>query len=117
MILQSSETSEELAGYLGWTSQNFYDLLNYDDNPGESLLDFSMDMSAEVSKAQQERKIQLETVKQQRQAIIESNIFSNMYKIKEEDKMRSIFPYYFKESIVPDIFRRNFLSILDSTIR
>lgn len=36
LIIQASRTSEELASYLDWTFENFYDLLNYTEKLNES---------------------------------------------------------------------------------
>lgn len=53
LIIQASRTSEELAGYLDWTYENFYDLLNYTEKLNDSYGEFAIEMTGEVSKARE----------------------------------------------------------------
>lgn len=74
-------------------------------------------MAQEVKTARNERIQQLKAVEEDRESLLEKRIFSTGYKFQVEGRMREIFPYYFKESVVPAEFRRSFLSVMDSTIK
>jgi hypothetical protein len=44
-------------------------------------------------------------------------LFSRLYELKVEEKVREVFPFYFKEGAVAVEFRRPFMLVLDSTLK
>jgi hypothetical protein len=55
MVEQAARTSEELAGYLEWTSENFYDLLNQDGQKKDTYSQFGLQVVDEIRNARRER--------------------------------------------------------------
>jgi hypothetical protein len=62
---------------------------------------FAIDMVNEVNKAREDKIEKLREVEEARNELKKKNIFSNLYTFQSEQKMRSIFPYYFKENSIP----------------
>ena len=53
-------------------------------------------MTEEVKKAREQKLYKLRELSKARKEFLDANIFSKLYTMKEENKMRSIFPYYVK---------------------
>lgn len=48
MVEQAARTSEELGGYLEWSFENFYDLLNMSEKKKETYGEFAADIVTEL---------------------------------------------------------------------
>jgi hypothetical protein len=117
MVEQASRTSEELGGYLEWSFENFYDLLNMSEKKKETYGEFAADIVTELKTIRKEKKVKLEDVEKQRRAVGEKAVYSKVYQVRDEEKMRTCFPYLVNEGTIPGEFRRAFLGVLDSTLR
>lgn len=117
MVEQAARTSEELAGYLEWTSENFYDLLNLDGPKKDNYTQFGRQVVEEIRNARRDRINKLGEVEKQRKALADRGIYSKVYGQRDEEKLRQCFPYLFNDATIPSEFKPAFLSVLDSTLR
>lgn len=106
-----------MAGYLEWTSENFYDLLNQDGAKKDTYKTYGRQVVEEIRNARRERMKKLGEVEKQRRALADRGIYSKVYTQRDEEKQRQCFPYLFNDSAILPEFKSTFLAVLDSTLR
>lgn len=83
----------------------------------ETYGELAADITTELKLMRREKFQQLEEVEKQRKTLSERGVYSKVYQLRDEQKMRQCFPYLVTESTIPGEFRRSFLAVLDSTLK